>query len=95
MAGILSKITRFASSPQGRRAIEKARVKAQQMSKDPATRAKIDKGVGRVRSEVDKRRGGGAAGPSGQGDATPPPPTTPPPSTPSTTTPPPSTPPPS
>lgn len=86
MAGFLSKITRFASSPQGRRAIEKARVKAEQMSKDPATRAKIDKGVGRVRSEVDKRRGGGGAG------ATPPPPTTPPPATPPPATPPPTTP---
>jgi hypothetical protein len=72
VAGFLSKVSRFASSPQGRRAIEQARVRAGEMAKDPATRAKIDAGVSRVRGEVDKRRRGGGA--------TPPPPSTPPPS---------------
>lgn len=56
VAGFLSKVTRFASSPRGRRAIQQAKVKAEQMAKDPATRAKIDAGVNRVRGEVDKRR---------------------------------------
>lgn len=88
MAGFLSKIARFASSPQGRSAIDKARVKAEQMSKDPATRAKIDKGVGKVRSEVDRRRGGGNRSAAAGGSPTPPPPTTPPTSTPPTSTPP-------
>jgi hypothetical protein len=56
MANLISKVTRFASSPKGRRAIEAARTKAEQMAKDPATRAKIDQGVNRVKGEVDKRR---------------------------------------
>ncbi|HZI97228.1 MAG TPA: hypothetical protein VFD41_06845 [Actinomycetales bacterium] len=56
MAGFMNKVTKLANNPKGRRAIEQARVKAEQMAKDPATRAKIDAGVNRVKGEVDKRR---------------------------------------
>ena len=77
MAGFLSKVTKFANNPKGRRAIEQARVKAEQMAKDPATRAKIDAGVDRIKGEVDKRRRG-----TGSDKSPPPPPPTTPPTTP-------------
>ncbi len=80
MASLFGKIAGFARSPQGRRVIDQASRKAQELAKDPATRAKIDKGTARVRAEVDKRRGGGT------------PPSTPPPSTPPSSTPPPAVP---
>lgn len=70
--GFLGKVTKFASSPKGRRAVEQARVKAERMAKDPATRAKIDAGVDKIKGQVDRRR-------RGQGGGTPPPPTGPPP----------------
>ena len=60
MAGLFSKLTRFASSPQGQQAIRKA----QQAAKDPATRRKIDIGLERVRREI-ARRGGGGGTPGG------------------------------
>ena len=52
MAGLFSKVTRFASSPQGRAAIEKVKAAAN----DPKNRAKIDDAVAKVRQ---KGRGGG------------------------------------
>ena len=52
MAGLFSKVARFASSPQGRAAIEKAKAAAN----DPRNRAKIDEAVAKVRQ---KGRGGG------------------------------------
>ncbi len=54
MPGILSKLTAFARSPQGQRAISTASRKAQEVAKDPKTRAKIDG----VRSKLSKRGGG-------------------------------------
>ena len=70
MASLFGKLAGFARSPQGRRVLDQASRKAQELANDPATRAKIDKGTARVRAEVDKRRGGGS------------PPVTPPPVTP-------------
>ncbi|MBC7640497.1 MAG: hypothetical protein H7231_12040 [Rhodoferax sp.] len=72
MASLFGKLAGFARSPQGRKVIDQASRKAQQLAKDPATRAKIDQGAARVRSEVDKRRGGGTP-PSTPPSATPPP----------------------
>ena len=72
MASLFGKLAGFASSPQGRKVIDQASRKAQQLAKDPATRAKIDQGNARVRAEVDKRRGGGTP-PSTPPSATPPP----------------------
>ena len=55
---LFSKVAKFASSPQGRAAIEKAKSAAN----DPKNRAKIDGLVGKV-----KERGrGGSAGPTPQ-----------------------------
>ena len=49
MAGLFSKVARFASSPQGQRAIAKARAAAS----DPKNRAKINEMVTKV-----QRKGG-------------------------------------
>lgn len=72
MASLFGKLAGFARSPQGRKVIDQASRKAQQLAKDPATRAKIDQGAARVRAEVDKRRGGGTP-PSTPPSPTPPP----------------------
>ena len=72
MASLFGKLAGFARSPQGRKVIDQASRKAQQLAKDPATRANIDQGTARVRAEVDKRRGGGTP-PSTPPAATPPP----------------------
>ncbi len=80
MASLFGKLAGFARSPQGRKVIDQASRKAQELAKDPATRAKIDQGTARVRAEVDKRRG--AAAPT-----TPPPAVTPPADTPPSVTP--------
>lgn len=42
MAGLLSKLTDFARSPKGQRAISTASRKAQEMARDPKNRSKID-----------------------------------------------------
>ena len=47
---LMSKITTFARSPQGKKALAEAK----RLSKDPATRQKID----RFREQVAKRRTG-------------------------------------
>ena len=56
MASLFSKLTQFASSPKGRQMIAQATDKAQQMAKDPKTRAKIDEVRRRVQGG---RRGSG------------------------------------
>jgi len=58
VAGLFSKVTRFARTPQGQQAIRKV----QDAAKDPATRRRINSGVDRVRQQVSGRRGGGAGG---------------------------------
>ncbi len=42
MASLFSKLTQFANTPKGRQVIAQATEKAQQLAKDPTTRAKID-----------------------------------------------------
>ena len=67
MASLFNKAAAFARSPQGQRLISQASAKAKQLANDPKTRAKIDQGTARVRSELAKRRGGGtppAGGPT-------------------------------
>ena len=54
---LFSKVAKFASSPQGRAAIEKAKTAAT----DPKNRAKIDGLVGKVK---DKGRGGATPPPA-------------------------------
>ena len=67
MASLFGKLAGIARSPHGQKMIAQATQRAQQLAKDPATRAKIDQGTARVRAEVAKRRGSAT-----------PPPTTPP-----------------
>ncbi|MBF5080729.1 hypothetical protein [Quadrisphaera sp. INWT6] len=55
MAGLLSKLTDFARSPKGQRAISTASRKAQQMARDPKNRSKIDG----LRSKLGGRGGTG------------------------------------
>ena len=62
MASLFSKVAQFASSPKGQQMIRQATDKAQQMAKDPKTRAKIDE----VRRRVQGGRGG-RGGPGGPG----------------------------
>jgi hypothetical protein len=58
MASLFSKVAQFANSPKGKQAIRQATDKAQELAKDPKTRAKIE-GVRR------KIQGGGkGAGPA-------------------------------
>jgi hypothetical protein len=57
-SSLFGKLAGLAKSPQGQKMISQATKKAQELAKDPATRAKIDQGAARVRAEVDKRRGG-------------------------------------
>ena len=51
----MNKITQFAKSPQGQRAIRQATEKAQQFAKDPKNRAKIDQ----LRAKLQGSKGGG------------------------------------
>jgi flagellar hook-associated protein FlgK len=60
MASLFSKVTQFANSPKGKQAIQQATEKAQQLAKDPKTRAKIDG----VRRRIQGGRGGTGAGPA-------------------------------
>jgi hypothetical protein len=67
MASLFTKAVAFARSPQGQRVISQATTKAKQVANDPRTRARIDQGAARVRSELAKRRTGGtppAGGPT-------------------------------
>jgi hypothetical protein len=64
MASLFSKVAQFANSPKGKQAIRQATEKAQQLAKDPKTRAKIDD----VRRRFQGGRGGGAGG-TGAGPA--------------------------
>ena len=60
MASLFSKVAQFANSPQGKQAIRSATEKAQQLAKDPKTRAKIDD----VRRRLQGGRGGTGTGPA-------------------------------
>jgi hypothetical protein len=51
MAGLFDRVAKLARSPQGQRLISEASRRAQKLSKDPATRAKVQ----RARDEVTKR----------------------------------------
>jgi hypothetical protein len=59
VASLFSKVAQFAQSPKGRQMIRQATDRAQQMAKDPKTRAKIDD----VRRRVQGGRGGNGPGP--------------------------------
>jgi hypothetical protein len=60
MASLFSKVAQFANSPQGKQAIRAATEKAQELAKDPKTRAKIDD----VRRRIQGGRGGTGTGPA-------------------------------
>jgi hypothetical protein len=64
MASLFSKVAQFANSPKGKQAIRQATDKAQQLAKDPRTRAKIDD----VRRRFQGGRGGTGTG-TGTGPA--------------------------
>ncbi|WP_432482444.1 hypothetical protein [Kineococcus esterisolvens] len=53
--GLLGKVTKFLSTPRGRRIAQEATRRAQAAAKDPATRRKIDAAVSQLR-----RRGSGS-----------------------------------
>ena len=58
MASLFSKVAQFANSPKGKEMIRQATDKAQQVAKDPKTRAKIDE----VRRRTQGGRGGSGPG---------------------------------
>ncbi len=60
MASLFSKVAQFANSPKGKQAIRQATDKAQQLAKDPKTRAKIDD----VRRRIQGGGHGRGAGPT-------------------------------
>ena len=62
MASLFSKVAQFANSPKGKQAIRQATDKAQQLAKDPKTKAKIDDV--RRRIQGGGRSGGAGAGPT-------------------------------
>jgi uncharacterized membrane-anchored protein YjiN (DUF445 family) len=66
MASLFNKVVQLANSPKGKQAIRQATDKAQQLAKDPKTRAKIDD----VRRRVQGGRGGNGTG-TGTGGAGP------------------------
>ena len=49
MASLFDKVTRFARSPKGQRMIQQGTQKAQELSKDPKTRAKLEQARRRFR----------------------------------------------
>jgi hypothetical protein len=63
MASLFNKVVQFANSPKGKEAIRQATDKAQQLAKDPKTRAKLDD----VRRRVQGGRGGHGTGTDGSG----------------------------
>ena len=54
MASLFSKVAQFANSPKGKQAIRQATEKAQELARDPKTRARIDG----VRRKIQGDRGG-------------------------------------
>jgi hypothetical protein len=64
MASLFSKVAEFANSPKGKQAIRSATDKAQQLAKDPKTRAKIDDVRRRIQGGRGGSQGGTGAGPT-------------------------------
>jgi hypothetical protein len=62
MASLFDKVVRFANSPKGKQVIRQATDKAQQMARDPRTRAKLED----VRRRVQGGRGGSGTGGTGR-----------------------------
>ena len=60
MASLFSKVVQLANSPQGKKAIAQATEKAQELAKDPKTRAKIDE----ARRRFQGGKGGTGTGPA-------------------------------
>ncbi len=58
MASLFDKVVQFANSPKGKQAVRQATEKAQQLARDPKTRAKIED----LRRRVQGGRGGGQSG---------------------------------
>ena len=56
MASLFNKVVQLANSPKGKQAIAQAQAKAQELAKDPKTRAKIDD----VRRRLQGGRGSGS-----------------------------------
>ena len=56
MASLFNKVVQLANSPKGKQAIAQATAKAQELAKDPKTRAKIDD----VRRRIQGGRGPGS-----------------------------------
>ena len=57
-SSLFNKVVQFANSPKGKQVIRQATDKAQQLAKDPKTRARIDD----VRRRVQGGRGGSGSG---------------------------------
>ena len=68
MASLFNKVVQLANSPKGKQAIRQATEKAQQMAKDPKTRAKIEDA--RRRLQGGRRGGPGTGTDTGTGTGT-------------------------
>lgn len=66
MAGLLNKITAFARSPRGQQLVGRATQKAQQLSKDPATQARLRRLREQVTKRTSNRSQGGPGTPGGR-----------------------------
>jgi hypothetical protein len=62
MASVFDKVAQFARSPKGQQALRQVTTKAQQMARDPKTKARIDDA---------RRRFSGGRGTGGTGGTTP------------------------
>jgi hypothetical protein len=58
MASLFTKVVQFANSPKGKQVLRQATTKAQEMARDPKTRAKIDD----ARRRLQGGRGGTGTG---------------------------------
>jgi hypothetical protein len=58
MASMLNKVMQFANSPKGKQMIRQATDKAQELARDPKTRARLDD----VRRKMQGGRGGNGTG---------------------------------
>lgn len=70
MASLFSKVTKFARSPKGQRMIQQGTEKAQSLSKDPKTRAKIEQARRRFGRGGQSGTGQSGTGPSTTGPST-------------------------
>ncbi|MGK5113122.1 MULTISPECIES: hypothetical protein [unclassified Geodermatophilus] len=62
MASMFTKLTQLANSPKGKQAVRQVTEKAQQLAKDPKTKAKIDEARRRFQGGRGQGTGSGPVG---------------------------------